>query len=240
MDINFSRVWDIRIYYNNIIYVYNINERKYRRRKLAMKKEKYNYFDEFIRGTECVVESAKILDDTLKKYSIQNLEKNIAEIHKLENEVDTILHKMEEELIKDFLPPIDREDISTIARRIDDIEDYIDETIINFNILNVLEVKEETYEFTKLLIEVTESVKNMMTDFKNLKKKNSIKEKIIKINEIEEKADRLYEKSMKKTYTETVNAVEIIKWTRIYECFENTIDTCEHIADCVEDVIMKN
>lgn len=205
-----------------------------------MKKEKYNYFEEFIRGTEAIVESAKILDETLRNYSKENLEQNIEKIHKLENEADAILHKMEGELIKDFLPPIDREDISVIARRMDDIEDYIDEAIINFNILNITNIRDEALEFTKLLIEVTESVKDMMNSFGNFKKNNLIKEKIIKINEIEDKADRLFEKSMKTLYSSNNETLEIIKWTNIYNCFENTIDTCEHIADCVEDVIMKN
>ena len=50
----------------------------------------------------------------------------------------------------------------------------------------------------------------------------------------------MFEKAMKKLYKEETNPVEIIKWTTIYNCMENTTDACEKIADCLEDVVMKN
>ena len=45
---------------------------------------------------------------------------------------------------------------------------------------------------------------------------------------------------MKKLYKEETDPVEIIKWTTIYNCMENTTDACEKIADSLEDVVMKN
>ena len=143
-------------------------------------------------------------------------------------------------LIKDFLPPIDREDIVLIGHRIDDVEDYIDEILINFNILNITSIREEAIEFTELLIECANSVKDALENFKNFKKAEIVKEKAIAINVLEEKADRLYEKAMKKLYKEETNPVEIIKWTTIYNCMENTTDACERVGDCLEDVVMKN
>lgn len=204
------------------------------------KKEEYNYFDEFANNSKYIVESAEILKETVANYSQENLEKNIAKVHKLENEADQALHKMRNYLIKDFLPPIDREDIVLIGHRLDDIEDYIDEILINFNILNITSVRDDALEFTELLIECAKSVKDALENFENFKKAELVKEKAIAINVLEEKADRLFEKAMKKLYKEEKDPVEIIKWTAIYNCLENTTDACEKIADCLEDVVMKN
>ena len=60
------------------------------------------------------------------------------------------------------------------------------------------------------------------------------------INKLEEFGDRKYEKFMKTLYREEVNPIEIIKWTSIYKCFENTFDDCEKLGDFVDDVVMKN
>lgn len=204
------------------------------------KKEEYNYFNEFANNSKYIVESAEVLKETMLNYSQEKLEENISRVHKLENEADHALHNMRAYLIKDFLPPIDREDIVLIGHRIDDVEDYIDEILINFNILNITSISEEAIEFTELLIECANSVKDALENFKNFKKADIVKEKAIAINVLEEKADRLYEKAMKKLYKEETNPVEIIKWTTIYNCMENATDACERVGDCLEDVVMKN
>lgn len=204
------------------------------------KKEEYNYFNEFVNNSKYIVDSAEILKETISNYSQKKLEENITKVHKLENEADKALHEMRNYLIKDFLPPIDREDIVLIGHRLDDIEDYIDEILINFNILNISKVREDALEFTELLIECAKSVEDALENFENFKKADIVKEKTIAINVLEEKADRMFEKAMKKLYKEETDPVEIIKWTTIYNCMENTTDACEKIADCLEDVVMKN
>lgn len=203
-------------------------------------KEEYCYFNEFINNSGYILTSAEVLKETVQNYSMENLQESITKVHKLENEADKALHKMRNYLIKDFLPPIDREDIVLIGHRLDDIEDYIDEILINFNILNIEKMRDDVVEFTDLLIECAKSVKDALEDFRNFKKADSVKAKVIAINELEEKADRLYEKVMKKLYTEEKDPIEIIKWTTIYSCLENTTDACERIGDSIEDVIMKN
>lgn len=187
-------------------------------------KEEYCYFTEFINNSEYILASADMLKQTVSNYSVEKLLDNITIVHKLENEADKALHRMRNHLITDFLPPIDREDIVLIGHRLDDIEDYVDEILINFNILNVTYVRDDIVEFVELLIKCCQAVK----------------EKIILINELEEKADKLFEKAMKRLYEEETNPVEIIKWTTIYSCLENTTDACERVADSIEDVIMKN
>ena len=122
----------------------------------------------------------------------------------------------------------------------DDIEDFIDEILINFNILNISNVREDAIEFTDLLIECANSVKDALENFTNFKKAEIVKEKSIAINVLEEKADKLYEKAMKRLYKEEKNPIEIIKWTTIYNCLENTTDACERVGDCLEDIVMKN
>lgn len=204
------------------------------------KKETYNYYDEFIKSSEYIVKSATILKDTIQEYNTGNLEKNIVEVHKLENEADNALHKMRNYLVKDFLPPIDREDIILIGHKLDDIEDHIDEILINLNIYNIEKIREEMIEFTEILLEACESVKHALEEFKNSKKFDIVKQKTIEINQLEEKGDRIFEKAMKKLYSTEKDSLEVIRWTEMFRCLENAVDSCEHLADSIEDVIMKN
>jgi len=202
-------------------------------------KEKYNYFDEFIKDSNYIVEATKILDEILKNFNEKSLKENMEKIHNVENDADHLLHNMLNYLVKDFIPPFDREDIILIIRTLDDIIDFIDELIKNFYIYNITSIKKETLHFSNLLVESGNYINEMLNALKDYKNKSLVKEKIIAINEIESNGDILFENAMRDLYHDSEDPIEIVKWSNIYNCLENTLDACEHISDCVEDIIMK-
>lgn len=204
------------------------------------KKESYNYFKEFIQITDYIVESANTLKDIIGNFDKEKLNLEIIKVHKLENCADDIVHKMEGYLIKDFLPPIDREDVTRIVNRLDNIEDDIDEILINTKILDITNIKLEVMELINILILCVEAVREIFLDFNNFKNVDLIREKTINVNHLEEQGDRIYEKLMTALYKNETNPIDLIKWTNIYNCLENTIDSCEEIADYVDEVVMKN
>ena len=67
-----------------------------------------------------------------------------------------------------------------------------------------------------------------------------MKNRIIEINDLEETSDRLFMKSMRKLHTECSDPLHIIVWREIYIYLERCADACEHVADTVESVVMKN
>jgi len=205
-----------------------------------MKKETYNYFDEFIKLSDCIVKSAEILRDTFDNFDIQKLEAKTAEVHGLENDADEIIHLLRNYLIKDFLPPIDREDIVLIGNKLDDIEDSIDEIMINLKIFNVTEIRSDVDLLADILMKTANSVKEIFMDFKNFKRNDETRRKIIEVNELEEQGDREYENVMTNLYKNEKNAINLMKWTSIYGWIEDAIDYCEQVSDCVENVILKN
>ncbi len=204
------------------------------------KKENYDYFNEFTTVTKYIVESATVLKNIMENFNKEKLNTDIHEVHRLENESDQIVHKMRGYLIKDFLPPIDREDIAEIINKLDDIEDGIDEALINIKILDINEIKQEVIELIDILVKCCEAVKSMFTEFKNFTNVEVLNQRVIEVNKLEESGDRVYEKLMASLYQNEKNPIDLIKWTSIYNCLENTIDSCEIISNCIEDVVMKN
>ena len=204
------------------------------------KKENYNYFNEFITLTDYIVKSANTLKDIMENFNLEKLNTDIHEVHRLENEADKIVHKMRSYLIKDFLPPIDREDIALISNKLDNIEDGIDEVLINVKILDITEIKSEVIELIDILVMCCVAVKDMFIDFNNFKNIELINQKVIQVNRLEELGDRTYEKLMTSLYKSEKDPIKLIKWTNIYKCLEDTIDSCEEIGDCIQDVVMKN
>ena len=204
------------------------------------KKDNYNYFTELITMTEYIVKSADTLKNIIENFNLEKLNTDIYEVHKLENEADKVVHTMRSYLVKDFLPPIDREDIAVICHKLDDIEDGIDEVLINIKILNITEIKKEVIELVNILISSCKAVQEIFIFFNNLKNLELVSQKVIDVNHLEENGDRAYEKLMTSLYQTENNPINLIKWTNIYNCLERTIDSCEEIADSIQDVVMKN
>ena len=204
------------------------------------KKENYNYFNEFIKVTEYIVDSSKTLKDIMENFNLEKLNTDIHEVHRLENESDKIVHKMRGYLIKDFLPPIDREDIAEIINKLDDIEDGIDEALINIKILDIKDIKKEVIELIDILVMSCNAVKDMFMVFENFSDVELLNQKVIEVNKLEELGDRSFENLMSLLYQNEKDPINLIKWTSIYNCLENTIDSCEVISNCIEDVVMKN
>lgn len=204
------------------------------------KKESYNYFTELITITEYIVKSADTLKNIIENFNLEKLNTDIHEVHGIENEADKVVHTMRSNLVKDFLPPIDREDIAVISHKLDDIEDGIDEVLINIKILNITEINQEVIELVNILLSSCKVVQEIFVAFNNLKNLELVSQKVIDVNHLEEKGDRVYEKLMTSLYQTEKDPINLVKWTNIYNCLEETIDSCEEIADSMQDIVMKN
>ena len=206
---------------------------------MAKKGDRY-YFDNFIGCVECSHRAAMMLGETLKNYSKADLAKKREQIHEIEHEADRKKHELMNTLNKAFITPIEREDIVSLAQNLDDITDTIEDVFLRIYICNVSTVKQTAIEMTELVIEACEALKTAMEEFPEFRKSTKLKEYLIRINELEEKSDYLYIEGMRVLHTGGEEALTVIAWRDIYSYLERCMDACEHAADIVEAVIMKN
>ena len=204
-----------------------------------MKKKELNYYDEFIKNVEICCEISNILKQHIDNFQNEDPKETEEMVHKLENDADINLHNIKNYLVKDFLPPIDREDIILLSNKIDNAVDDLDEIIIDLNIYNINELRNDFKDFADLICQMSAKLREVMNNFKDKKKYNQTKALIIEINGLEEQGDRLYENAIKNLYNTEQNPIEILKWNNIYGTLEDAIDSFEGVADYVEEILMK-
>ena len=204
------------------------------------KEPKYNYYDEFIKNADIVLEISSILKEYINNFNVDSSQEVEEKVHKLENDADKNLHKMLNFLVKDFLPPIDREDIVLLANKTDDIIDYLDEIVINLDILDIISVRDDFKECIEIINKLSIMLKGMFENFKNTKKYDEIHKMVVGINNIEEEGDKIYENAIRELFKNESNSVEILKWNTIYNSIENTIDAYESVANTVGEIALKN
>ena len=205
-----------------------------------MKKQELNYFDEFIKNVDFAQQTSKILKEYVENFDSTKSEEMEEKVHSLEHTADRNLHNILNYLIKDFLPPIDREDIIMLGHKIDDVCDCIDEVAINLDILGITNLRDDFKEFTYLIYDCCTTLKELMIAFKNIKKSEETRKLIVSVNIVEEAGDKLYQTAIKSLYQSEKNPIEVTKWNIMYNCLEDCFDACENVADCVEEIIMKN
>ena len=205
-----------------------------------MKKEELNYYDEFINMSQYAIDISKTFKTFAESYNYENANEHEKKVHDIEHKADNNLHKILNYLVKDFVPPIEREDIISISRSLDDVVDNMDEVIIDLDILAVKSLRPSITKYTSLIEAATCKMKELMDAFKNMKNYDEVKKTVVAINGIEEQGDKLFQESIRELYMEESNAIEVIRWTTIYNRLEECIDSIEHVADYVNEAFMKN
>ena len=206
---------------------------------MANKSDRF-YFENFIACADCACRAAKYLENCLEYYEPDNLATMIVELHKTEHEADIKKHELSAALAKAFVTPLEREDLDTLSQNIDEVTDKIEEVRQLFYIYGIKTVKPNAIEFVKKIIVCCEKMRERLVAFENYKKSSKLKDMIIELNHTEEECDKLYLEASRQIHVESTDALEIISWRDIYSYMEACSDACEHVADSVETVDMKN
>ena len=181
-----------------------------------------------------------MLEENLNDFHVDTLQAKLDALHEIEHGADQKKHEMMGVLVKAFITPIEREDIILLSQRIDEVTDKIEDVMIRVYINNVQTIRQDAVEFSKVIIRCCETLKKMMEEFADFKKSKEIYQSIVDINALEEEGDRLFIQSMRRLHTEVTDPIEVIAWREIFMYLEKCCDACEHVADAVESVIMKN
>ena len=204
------------------------------------KKQDSFYFDNFIACAEDSCRAAEMLKGTLEDFRTEGLQERLDQLHEIEHSADMKKHDVLDHLAKEFLPPIEREDIVSLSQNIDNITDKVEDVMLRVYMNNVQEIEPGALKMTDVVIRCCQAVREMMTEFKDFKRSKNLKNLIIHINDLEEESDKLFMQNVRDLYTRSEDPIRIIAWRDIYIYLERCADACEHVADVVESVVMKN
>ena len=205
---------------------------------MKKKKEEF-YYKNLCSCVEIACEATKVLNETVKHYDRDVIKDKLAVMHELEQKGDAKRHKMMAALNKAFITPIEREDLVSLSNCLDDITDGVEDILLEIYMCDVAEIRKDVIPMLELLQKCIKALGEVMDELKDFKHSKTIEKCIINVNEIEEKGDQLFVENMHNLHMDK-DVRTIIVWRNIYECIENCIDACEHTADIVSAVMMKN
>jgi len=165
---------------------------------------------------------------------------NLERIHHIEHEGDDVAHKIIDQLNKSFITPFDREDILSLAKKIDDIVDTLDAIISRLNIYKINRIDNNLVQFSMVIDESVKAIAIAVSGLNNTKNSKAIKEACIEVNRLENVGDAMRDTFLGNLFETENNPIELIKWKEIYQDAETVLDICEDVANIVESIMVKH
>ncbi len=195
-----------------------------------------DFFEIFDKTSLNITKAASSLVDLMECFD--NLEARAKDIHEIEQDSDMLTHDIMKKLNKTFITPIDREDLYSLASRMDDVIDLIWAVADR---IAIFKVKEPMYEAIVMAKDILTTAEVMHKAVRKLKEKNyaHVQEYCIEINRLENSVDRGFRDALGKLFDEVKDPILIIKWKEIYEHLEDASDRCEDVANVLEAIVLK-
>ncbi len=163
----------------------------------------------------------------------------IKEMEELEHKNDLLTHQIFIELGQNFITPFDREDIHSLATALDDIADYIYSTGKKINLYKIDPSDQAIQKMADAIKESVLAVNSAVTGLRDLKNTQKIMGCIIKINNIENQADDIFDLSIENLFEHEQDMKTLIKKREIYKLMEIVTDKCEDAGNVMESIIVK-
>lgn len=195
-----------------------------------------NFFELFHKQAGLILEAAELLAQGLKTPTT-NWNSHGAKLHELERKGDNVTHEAMKRLHQTFITPIDPEDIHSLCLRLDDVLDMLDEVAGRLKIFQIGAAPEPVLELADLLVEAGRVTNKV---FEALGNGAEISERLVRIHDLEEKADGINHDALVKLFANETDPIRLMKLKEIYESLEETADCFEEVAHVVEGVVLKN
>ena len=203
-------------------------------REILIPQEKI-FFQLLEQESKNVLAGAQALNDLILNFD--DLSARRDRIKDIEHRGDEIVHDIYDHLVKSFVTPIDREDISKLASLYDDVLDYIYAVV---NRLFLYEIDSPTEPMRRFTDTVVKSVQEIDIAFAGIRKIKGpeIEARCIEVDRLENEADVVLNEAVANLF-KSKDAIMIIKMKEVYELMETITDKCEDVVQVIRDIVLE-
>ena len=173
---------------------------------------------------------AQMLDTGTDKESIGE------QMREAEHQADETTHKIIKRANSTFITPFDREDIYRLASSLDDVMDFMEETVDLVGLYELGDLPADFAPQVEVLQRATQLTAEAMPRLRTMK---DLEEYWIEINRLENQGDRSYRRILAKLFSGNYKSLEVLKLKDVVDSLEHAIDALESVANTVEQIAVK-
>jgi predicted phosphate transport protein (TIGR00153 family) len=193
-----------------------------------------SFYDLFSESAAHLVDGAALLAQILDADA--DREAIAAKMREAEHQADETTHRIVKQVNSTFITPFDREDIYSLASSLDDVMDYMDETV---DLILLYGVDTLPPEFAGQVDVLQRGVQLTAEAMPRLRSMKNLEEYWIEINRLENQGDRSYRHILADLFSGNYKTMEVLKLKDIVNSLEKAIDALESVANTVEQIAVK-
>jgi uncharacterized protein Yka (UPF0111/DUF47 family) len=132
--------------------------------------------------------------------------------------------------------PFDREDIYRLASSLDDVMDFMEETVDLIGLYEIKELPAQLAAQVEVLQRACQLTAEAMPRLRTMK---DLEEYWIEINRLENQGDRSYRRILADLFGGGYKSLEVLKLKDVVDSLEHAIDALESVANTVEQIAVK-
>jgi uncharacterized protein len=202
--------------------------------RLLPRAEKFYHL--FIKQVDLIAEASRVLLDGVRAGSAR-LAGAATEISVLEHRGDEVIHEIFTRLNQTFITPLDPEDIHNISTALDDVLDGLEDISHRLVSYNIDPIPPDMVTLAEIVSACARELHSALTA---LEVNGPTLPHCIEINRLENEGDRIGRSAVVDLFNKEQDPIRIIKLKEVYEFLEAAIDSCEDVADVLQNVVVKN
>ncbi len=190
-----------------------------------------NFYRMLQNQADKTLEGMKALQEFVKDNSVEHAEA----VKRLEEEADDIRASLVHNLNDTFITPIDREDIYSLSRSIDDIIDYAKKTCVEMEVYKI----QSTEHIVQMVDVLTYATEQIAYAISNLERDPRVAaQRAMNAKRCENQVEYIYHRALAKLF-ETTDTIQILKHREIYRHLSNSADEVDQAANIIQDITVK-
>jgi predicted phosphate transport protein (TIGR00153 family) len=204
--------------------------------RLSLVPKTTEFYDLFVEAGENAVEAARVAERRFREFPDTDVGQPA--VKELEHEGDRLTHDIITLLNSQYVTPIDREDIYSLARRIDDVVDHIEHASDLLGLYKVEGSMEQALQQCRVLVGAAENLASALRELRGLR---GVDHYLVALKSLEDEGDRIVRDAIAALFEdEDVSPRVVIAWKDIFDALEDAIDACENAGHVIGNVVVKN
>jgi predicted phosphate transport protein (TIGR00153 family) len=177
--------------------------------------------------------------EALHAYVKEPSEAHALAVRAAEKDADEVRRILIDELNRSFVTPIDREDLFSLSRAIDDVLDYADSTVEEMVLLGV-DPNQYLIRMVSLLRDAAEEINRGVQRLED--RPNVANDHAVRAKALENRVESVYREAVGALFNgprDLEHVVEMLKLREIYRHLSNAADRGDEAANIIGDIVVK-
>ena len=197
------------------------------------------FYAMFNHAAENAIEASAALEKLINSSELEDRRAIGVTIKALEKKGDDVTNQIFDALNHTFITPFDREDISELTSKIDDVVDLIHSLAGKVELYRCTNFSTYMKEMVALINKGSLQIKIAVGGLHDFKNYQQVMKACKELNKLESRVDEFYRMAISSLFENEKDPIELIKQKEILQNIEKIANKNEDISDVVKTILVK-